>query len=194
MTVNALTRKNKGLLNCIKTSARIINPFDSSKENLTLAIWDTGATNSVITKSVAKKLGLKPVSMATVKGVHGSRDVNVYFVKIVLNNENITLTTLVTECDELSNSEDTGMLIGMDLIQKGDFCISNFEGNTIMTFRVPSIEIMDFVEDIRLNKQYLKIHKINISKGLPDKCPCGSGRLFKNCHGKSPYFSDNGKE
>lgn len=188
MEVNALTRKNKGLLNCIKTNARIINPFNPSKEESTLAIWDTGATNSVITKSVAAKLGLVPVSMATVKGVHGSRAVNVYFVKIVLNNENITITTLVTECDELSNSQDTGMLIGMDLIQKGDFCISNFNGNTIMTFRVPSIEIVDYVEDIRTHKHYLKIHELNMRKGLTDKCPCGSGKLFKNCHGKSPYF------
>lgn len=186
MGVNALRRSHGETVNCIKTPVRIINVFNGEEES-TLAIWDTGATNCVITKSMAQKLGLVSVSKTIVNGVHGSREVNVYFVKIVLNNENITLTTRVTECEELSSSHDTGMLIGMDLIQKGDFCISNFKGDTVMTFRVPSLECIDFVEEIQLYNKYLKIHELNIKRGITDKCGCGSGKLYKNCHGQSPY-------
>lgn len=188
MTVNALVKQYGSYVNCIKTPVKIIN-LSNGKESNSLAIWDTGATNCVITKSMAQNFGLIPVSKTVVNGVHGQKEVNVYYVKIILNNENITLSTRVTECEELSSSHDTGMLIGMDLIQKGDFCISNFSGNTVMTFRVPSLECIDFVEEIRLHNKYLKIHELNVKKNIADKCGCGSGKLYKNCHGNSPYSS-----
>ncbi|WP_407404371.1 aspartyl protease family protein [Sodaliphilus sp.] len=187
MIVYALTHSPGGIKDVIKTPVKIQNTFSKAEIN-TLAIWDTGATNCVVTKSIALQLGLPVVSRTKVRGVHGEKEVNVYLVHITLNNQNITLQTLVTECEELSESNDTGMLIGMDLISKGDFSISTFEGNTVMTFRTPSIECIDYVQEISEFNRCLKVHENHVRNNYKqDKCACGSGKDFKNCHGKSKY-------
>ena len=113
----------------------------------TLGLWDTGATGSVITKKTAESLKLSPIKKATVIGVHGKKSVNVYFVNIALHNKNITLNAAVTECDELSDDNNIGMLIGMNIITMGDFAITNFKGNTVMSFCVPSLQKIDFVKN-----------------------------------------------
>ena len=187
MPVYALTHRNDELKNCIVTSVSIKDPITGAVVN-TSGIWDTGATNSVITKKKAQELGLKPVSMARVLGVHGVKQVPVYLVTITLNNQNISLTTQVTECEELSDDgKDVGMLIGMNIINWGDFVISNYNGKTTMTFRVPSLEQIDYVQEIAEFNRCLKIHNLNVSKKLSDKCACKSGKDFKNCHGNSVY-------
>ncbi len=143
-------------------------------------------TGSVITKTTASALGLVPVSRTKVRGVHGVQEVNVYYVNITLNNEEITLTTSVTECDELSADHSVGLLIGMNIITMGDFSITNYGGNTVMTFRRPSLESIDYVKEINEHNRYLKIHQIWLKKGN-NKCPCNSGKIWDNCHGKSKY-------
>jgi hypothetical protein len=37
------------------------------------------------------------------------------------------------------------MLIGMNIITMGDFAITNHRGQTVMSFRVPSLQKIDFV-------------------------------------------------
>ena len=189
MPVNALTVTTKKT-NVIKTDVKISNPTSSASIN-TKGIWDTGATNSVITKSTAQALGLIPIGMANVIGVHGLKAVPVYRVSITLNNENISLETEVTECEELSGTHDTGMLVGMNIIGMGDFAITNFNGETTMTFRVPSLEKIDYVSEIAEHNKIARIHNSHVHHGLKNqKCPCGSGRAWQNCHGKSKYFID----
>jgi predicted aspartyl protease len=83
--VHSIKVSHKGISNCIKSPVIIKDILFSGKTEKTLAIWDTGATNSVITKSLAEKLGLKSVSKTIVRGVHGAREVNVYYVNITLN-------------------------------------------------------------------------------------------------------------
>ena len=182
---HALTRVFDGIVDSITTNVTVKNAFTDSKIS-TIGIWDTGATGSVITKSTAQKLGLKPVSAAKVRGVHGERIVNVYAVEITLHNDQITLTTSVTECDELSGDKSIGVLIGMDIIQMGDFCITHENGKTIMSFIKPSQKAINFVEDIREYNRMLTIHNAWKKQGN-ERCPCGSGKLYKNFHGKITY-------
>ena len=185
MFINALSYKGNKIENCLKSPVKITNPFTGNIVD-TLGIWDTGATNSVITKAVASKLNLRPIQYVNVVGVHGSKSVPAYFVSIALNNENITLRTMVTECEELSANNDTGMLIGMNIINLGDLAITNFSGKTVLTFRTPSLEKIDYVEEIDEHNKILKIHNIQMKHGN-SKCPCGSGKNYQNCHGKSIY-------
>lgn len=182
---NALSINYDRLVNCIQTPVTLTNIFNQQQIH-SLGIWDTGATNSVITRNAAIQLGLQPVAKTIVRGVHGEKVVNVYFVKIALNNEQITLTMKVTECEELSAKHDVCMLIGMDIIKIGDFSITNFDGKTVMSFIRPSQKKVDFVEDINEYNKILKIHEVWIKKGIK-KCPCGSGKSFDNCHGKIQY-------
>jgi len=177
--VYALTNNNTGINNCIVTPAEITNLINGAMIN-TNGIWDTGATNSVITKSTAAALGLLPIRIENVRGIHGVKPTNVYYVKITLNNKNITLNAAVTECDELSADNSIGLLIGMNIINLGDFAITNYQGNTTMSFRVPSLQKIDFVSGIKTGQQIVK-DKI---PGRNDTCYCGSGKKYKKCHGK----------
>jgi hypothetical protein len=146
--VHALTLSKAGIADSIVTPVEIENML-TGQALQTTGIWDTGATGSVITKSTAAALKLLPINIAIVRGVHGVKEVNVYFVKITLNNRNITLTAQVTECDELSSDNSVGLLIGMNIIAMGDFAITNYLEQTTMSFRVPSLQKIDFVAELR---------------------------------------------
>ena len=136
-----------------------------------VAVWDTGATNSVITRTAAQKCGLIPVGVENVSGVTGSSQVAAYFVTIRLPN-NIEMNLRVTEGEDCIGCD---VLIGMDVISKGNFCVTN-RGVTVFTFRVPSIETTDYVRSFN--------QKIVGKAGRNEPCPCGSGKKVKNCHGK----------
>ncbi len=182
MNINSLTVSYTGKVSAIVSPVEISNPLHNGGCISTQAIWDTGATNSVITLSSAKRLGLVPITRTPVNGVHGTQDANVYFVHVVLNNKQISLKLRVTECAELSSDLSIGMLIGMDVISLGDFAVTNFHGKTTMTFRVPSSQEIDFVKASQMaNPQISKDKKI----GRNDLCPCGSGLKFKNCCGRN---------
>ena len=177
--IHALTNNNSGIARSIITPVEIKNIFTQNKVETT-GIWDTGATDSVITKSTASSLGLLPVKRTRVRGVHGDKEVNVYYVNITLNNKNISINAQVTECDELSADCSVGMLIGMNIITMGDFAITNYQGQTTMTFRVPSLQKIDFVTGMKAGQPVIK-DKI---PGRNDPCSCGSGKKYKQCCGR----------
>lgn len=174
--VHALSIKYNGISNVIVSDVEIKNPFNGLVIN-SKGIWDTGAQGSVVTKKTADKLGPVPIGKTMIRGVHGTNEVNVYRVQITLNNKDITLTTNVTESDELSADDSTGMLIGMNVINMGDFSVSNYLGKTAMSFRVPSQRVIDYVEGIRHGNPIIS-DKI---PGRNEPCPCGSGKKFKYC-------------
>jgi len=72
-------------------------------------------------------------------------------------------------------------IIGMDVICKGDFAITNVNGETRMSFRYPSVGTIDYVVEAN------KIVYAGINRNAP--CPCGakdkSGKSvrYKHCHG-----------
>ena len=181
--VSALTYQYNKIESQIVTDVTIKNSL-GSQTIVTKGLWDTGAQNSVITQKAAQKLGLVVLGKTKTRGVHGVKEVNVYSIGIVLNNPDIAVNCTVTECDELSNDGSVDLLLGMNVISMGDFVISNYEGKTSMTFRVPSLERKDFVAEIKEQNRILKMHQTWAAHGN-NKCPCGSGKLFKNCHGKN---------
>lgn len=132
------------LVTDIKVSLPIIQGSDPSKNPIypSKAIWDTGASGSVITKKAAQALGLLPVGKTNVHGVNSSSIANVYFVSITLPN-NVTISHLkVTESETLNGPFD--VLIGMDIIGAGDFAVTNVNNQTVMSFRLPSVSRIDF--------------------------------------------------
>lgn len=150
----------------------------------TMAIWDTGATGSVVAEDKAAELQLIPTGTKRVSGISGERESNEYFLNVTLNNNQISLNINVTDCSRLSPDGSIGMLIGMDIISKGDLYITNFEGKTIMSFRIPSLLGRDFVAELSDLDRWRKIHD-NIVKHGNSKCPCGSGKQWNKCHGRS---------
>lgn len=109
---------------------------DIANKNLQtfLALWDTGATHSVITKKVVDAVGLVPTGMTTVRGVNSENTVNTYIADIGLPNRVLFQNINVSEGLLLGKYD---VIVGMDIIQSGDFNISNANGVTTFSFCYP---------------------------------------------------------
>ena len=136
------------------------------------AIYDTGATGTVISQRVIDECGLKPIGMAEVHHTGGSTRSQVFLVNILLPNKVAFPNVKVTEGKITGNAD---VLIGMNIINEGDFAVTNKDRKTTFSFRMPSVECIDFVK---------QISKFIPKVGRNDPCPCGSGKKYKNCHGK----------
>ena len=128
-----------------------IHTIDGKRQVKTLGLWDTGATGSVITREIAEILNLKPIDRIKVKGVNSVVECNVYLLKLVLNNGDVTFDMEVTECEKITDN-GVGMLIGMNVINLGDFAITNFNNETTFSFQIPPVETIDFVKKINYKK------------------------------------------
>ena len=117
---SAFTIKSKSLLAQLVTPTRVRQGTKiatilklSQNDIQVLAIQDTGATTTSISKRLSGQLKLKPISKTTVHGVNSSHEVNVYVIDILLPNKIQIPDVHVTEA---SNLGEYDVLIGMDLI------------------------------------------------------------------------------
>lgn len=127
-----------------------------------VAIWDTGATNSVISEKCAKTLSLIPFDMASVHGVHGEELCKVYKVDIFLPNSILVSDVRVTEAKNILNAD---MLIGMDIIVLGDLSICNSDMITSFSFRIPPDDRrIDYVKrwKVMKHKQSAKSNRLTV--------------------------------
>lgn len=104
------------------------------------ALWDTGASASSISERVVEALGLMPISIADNYTAAGIVQVKMYYVNMLLPN-GVLLPEMFVSCCQL---EDIDVLIGMDVICKGDFALTNSDGKTTFSFQVPSSQKIDF--------------------------------------------------
>lgn len=136
--------QNGGIAKVLVSDVSIHIP-SNNQGTIVRAIWDTGATGSVITKATAQKLGLTATGMAKVHTANGPAIQNTYTIDIGLVSGVLIQGIIATEVDALSGGCDA--LIGMDVITLGDFSITNHNGNTCMSFRVPSGHEIDYVKN-----------------------------------------------
>ena len=185
---SAFTASAKGLRNALQTNVEITAGFDPNKTPANkqpsaktfTAIWDTGATDSVITQKVVDQCGLKPTGMTCVYGVYGKGNAEVYRVNIELPNHVNFFNVRVTKAKGILPLSDA--LIGMNIITRGDFAVTNTGGKTVFSFQIPSIQHIDFVE-AAIARNPTKRSTVKVERN--DPCPCGSGRKFKNCCGRA---------
>lgn len=146
----AFTTRYSGRVRVLKTQVGIFLPITQEEAEKIpplvhpcAAIWDTGATGTVITKTVADTLGLKPIGITEVFHAQGKGLTNEYLVNVALPNGVIISSVRVTE-GVLSGGD---VLIGMDIIGMGDFAVtnSNSNGGTTLSFCIPSAEEIDFI-------------------------------------------------
>ncbi len=154
---HALTlTSNAGILRIIACEFGICSAFDPNTtpidqrppfEKFT-AIWDTGASGTVITQYVIDRCGLKATGMTRNHTAAGTVDAETFLVNVELIN-GVKFANLRVIRGDLPPGAHA--LIGMDIITAGDFSITNVNGKTILSFRTPSQRAVDFVQEI--NKQ-----------------------------------------
>lgn len=148
------------------------------------ALWDTGAMSTCISANIADKMGLIATDYTRVVGANNVPfDAPLYDVQIKMGSYLIPFHRVIG----LPMGDEYDLIIGMDIITQGDLSITNYDGHTVVTFRTPSLERIDYVSELREFLKCKKVHDLNINRKILDKCACGSGRDYKNCHGKSPY-------
>ena len=148
-----------------------------------IGLWDTGAMGCTITQKVIEKLKLLPIGKKMMIHAGGQNIVNEYLIDIILPNKIRFLTVPVLECKSIGGEFD--MIVGMDLINYGDFALTHPNNDTFFSFSIPANRKIDFVKEINeMNNRIYKKTKRN------DPCPCGSGLKFKYCHGKNQKLNN----
>jgi hypothetical protein len=180
--INGFTYQPGKIVSELKSSVQIGSSFelnnspDPKDRKPFIGIWDTGATKTVISKKVVQDCDLKQVGFAKVFHAQGIKDnVPTYNICIELPNGIIISSLNVIEGD--LNGAD--VLVGMDIITLGDMVITNFMGKTVFSFRIPSVQSIDF----NPNKKQQSLPSYPLV-GRNDPCPCKSGKKYKKCCGK----------
>ena len=146
--VKSFTAKSDSIKRILKTGVYISPAYDAKGNSITDfldktewdAIWDTGATSSLITQRVASHFGLISFAQSNINTPSGQFISNIYFVNMLLPNQ-ITINKLRV-LEGIGSNFD--VLIGMDIITRGDFAVTNFASKTIFSFRMPSRTMIDF--------------------------------------------------
>lgn len=139
MIISVFTEKYKSIQRKLINSAVV----ESEKEHVPVkAQWDTGATGTCISKELASKLKLIPTGLVNVHTPSGIGTMNKYMINLVLNNE-VRFVNLSVMDSEIGK-QGIDVLIGMDIISNGDFAVSNYDGKTYFSFRLPSQEHVEY--------------------------------------------------
>ena len=181
MQVSSFTTYGQGPLNVLKNQVGITayGGDDSQKEKSFQAVWDTGATATIITEKVVSGCGLKESGETELHGVLGSETTPTYLVDVFLPNKVRVVEVTVPKAPLTGDSD---ILVGMDIIGMGDFAVSSYQGNTCFSFRVPSLERIDFLPPKAQPRVSPEIRRrIKVGRNAP--CSCGSGKKYKKCCG-----------
>jgi hypothetical protein len=114
------------------------------------ALWDTGAVGTCIKPWLKDQLGLKLFSTQTLlSGVGGNITVYASLINIQLA-YNIEIEDCLVYITDFPGNAD--ILIGMDVINMGDFVICDADNKTSFSFAIPSlpdrVNLVDKVEII----------------------------------------------
>lgn len=135
-------------------SKKLINMVTISSEGKSItvkALWDTGATCSCVSHQVVSDLKLSVISIAKMLSASEEKETTVHYVDVFLPN-GVSIPGVEVYDSEIGK-QGIGMLVGMDIITRGDFSVSNANGKTVFTYRHPSQERIDFVRKIRTSNK-----------------------------------------
>jgi hypothetical protein len=102
------------------------------------AKWDTGANHTVISLALKERLNLVPIDSEVVSGVGGRQAIDVVRLAVKLPND-LFISSKHIGVLNIRSAHDIDMLIGMDIIQLGDFHISNAGGKTRFSLVIPPL-------------------------------------------------------
>jgi hypothetical protein len=181
----AFTIRANGVANCIITDVEVCEAYDPGAPPQSMppvhtakAVWDTGASRSVVSEGVANALHLVSAGNVDVHHAGGTSVSPTYMVNYKLPNGVMIAGALVTQAPLVT----CDVLIGMDVLALGDMSLSHAGHKTCMSFRTPAIGGTDYVAE------HKKLMNANVGRNAP--CPCGKKRpdgtpvKFKQCCGR----------
>ena len=136
-----LNREYDSLVNVIQTDSIIMPSIDEITKSgqlkytqVSSMVWDTGATNTLISSQVVDALELVPLEESLVEGVGGIVKSLVYEISLYLAND-IVFKNVKALCSDIG---DYDLVVGMDIIAQGDFVVRNNQGKICFSYRYPS--------------------------------------------------------
>lgn len=132
--MSAVVKSFPGVVREILTDVSISqHPSDRASFSAAKALWDTGATFSVVSRAMAEELDLVPVDFSQAYTANGWYETPVFRIDLLLPNGMLVEGLRVSQSDLMV----CDMLIGMDVISLGDLQLSNCP-NTHFAFRIPA--------------------------------------------------------
>ena len=140
MKHSALVKKYQGIHKKLLITTVDISSKSRPRQKKTVkALWDTGAAFSAMTHKMANELRISPSDCSgrsEVSGI-GGEIFEVDVARVV-----IKLPTMETAMEKeisvrIIDFSGADLLIGMDVISRGDFAISNGAGKTLFPFAIP---------------------------------------------------------
>lgn len=148
---HAITIKTNGRAQVITSQITVSTPLSgmqdrkiAMKQMNTVAMWDTGASGCAVSARTAQALNLRNVGVIKVQTFTGFHLAPTYLVDFVLPNNTTFESCIVTQGNIGQGEYD--VIIGMDIISRGDFAISQDGGDTMFSYRVPSQGPIDFTK------------------------------------------------
>jgi len=128
----------------IEVKVGVEKPAEGYISAYALAVVDTGADKSCITKELAEELGISPFKTSTMGTATRIEIVNCYSgIDLILvngkNEEKAYKNLEVAECFRDHYGYD--FIIGLNILQTGDMIISNAKGKGLFSFRTPSSKL-----------------------------------------------------
>ncbi len=146
---HAFTRNFGKCVNEIILPVEVGKP-GSELYNRFMGVWDTGATNTVISQKIIDVLGLVDiVDEVDTHSADGPGKADAYYVHVLLPN-GVHFSAL--RVLKMNIRED--LLIGMDIIGVGDSCLTNKNGKTVLTYEWPAYHQYDFVKQVNSSKKH----------------------------------------
>ncbi|MDR1598786.1 MAG: hypothetical protein LBS11_02765 [Oscillospiraceae bacterium] len=118
------------------------NPADEERIVHCNAIWDAGASITCVSQRVARKLSLELFPEMNARAGSGLCLCPPCIIGLILSN-GIRLDGVAALATNL-NENDFDVIIGLDVISKGDFAVISSGGETIFSYRYPSMQVIDF--------------------------------------------------
>lgn len=115
------------------------------------ALWDTGCVVSAISGKLADRLMLEECACGVLSSMTGDAETRILRAGIVLSS---TLCIAPINCVTFDRGQGFDAIIGMDIISRGDFSITNAGGETVLSLRIPpGEEHIDFSVDSKPPKK-----------------------------------------
>lgn len=120
----------------IATPIYLSKPDSTADKIKCSAIWDTGATSSMISAAIAKKLALASIGTTQIAGVHGVSNAKCYQVDITFGNGFCLQKIKVSEASDFGGFD---LLVGMDIIGHGIMILDGTRDKKLCVhFQIPT--------------------------------------------------------